>query len=374
MIEVKEVKNDGQLKDFIAFAWQVYKDSPAWVPPLVQSSHNWLSGKSLFFNHCRHKLFLVFKQGQVVARAAVFADRDYIAYSQKKIGFLGYFEALEDQFPAVEALFNRAESYLLSQGISAVLAPFNGNMSREIGLLTKGYDTYPLFLMPYNPAYYRDYFLKNNYREDKKLIAYKVDLSQEKIAWQIKHLLQKQDKSGLNIRPLDLKNFKQDVFNLAEIYNQTFSGHWGYVPQAKEEFYESFQLFRWALEKDFILFAEIKNEIAGFVLCVPDYNSIIKRLDGKLTKLNVFDFFRLKKKIEKGRLIAVGVSQKYRGRKVAPYLIAQAFEAMIKKKYRFVEYSWVLCENISSQNTAAKFYGTPYKQYTVYLKPIGRQS
>jgi len=125
-----------------------------------------------------------------------------------------------------------------------------------------------------------------------------------------------------------------------------------------------------ALEKDFVLFAEHKGKTIGFVLCAPDYNFVLKNLNGNLNVLNLFTFLHFKKRIRKARLIAIGVSSDYRGQNIAPLLIANAYDAMIKKGYTTVEYSWVLAENIPFQKAVRKFYGKIYKHYIVYQKKI----
>jgi len=370
MIKIQEIDKNKQIDAFIRFAWQVYEKYPAWVPPLVEQTKAFLLGKSLFFQHCEHKLFVALKDDKIVATAAAFYDKDLTSHYKRKIGLIGYFEALPKQDKAVKELFKHAEKFLVDKGAKIIWAPFNGNIIFGLALSADAYDEYPLFLMPYNPPYYHSYFWKNGYKKLKETVAFTTDLMDDKVRRKISYVKRKARKSKVRIRPIDLKKFKEEIFRFGSIYGETFKKHWGYVPQSNEELYEMLEPFKMALEKDFVLFAEYKGKTIGFVLCAPDYNFILKNLDGNLNVLKLFAFLRLKKRIRKARLIAIGVSGGYRGQNIAPLLIANAYDAMIKKGYTTVEYSWVLAENIPSQKAIRKFHGKVYKHYAVYQKKL----
>lgn len=370
MTNIEEIKNGGRIEDFIRFSWEVYKGYPNWVPPLIQQTKLFLSGKSYFFKHCKYKLVRAREENKTVATIAAFYDKNLVSHYKERIGLIGYFEALPNYDEAVSKLFSDAEQFLKTQGAKTVWAPFNGNMIYGLALQTDAYDDYPLFLMPYNPPYYHPYFLKNGYKKFKDLCAFTIDLVDTKLQRKVAYIKRQSYKSPVRIKPIDMKRFKEGVFCFAKIYNKTFKNHWGYVPQSNEEIYEMLEPFRIALEQDFVLFAEYNDKIIGFVICVPDYNFVIKNLNGNIGIHNIFNFFRFKKRIKKARLIAIGVDRAYRGQNIAPLLIAHAFDAMVKKGYTTAEYSWVLAENIASQNVINKFYGKLYKHYVLYYKNL----
>lgn len=370
MFKIYQINKEQDIERFIRFPWQVYKRYPTWVPPMIRATKQFLCGKSKFFTHCEHRLFMALENSKIVATAAAFYDRNLIEYYGEQVGLIGYFEALPDSDTIVSRLLRNVEEYLIEKEAYSVWIPFNGNIIYGLGLASDAYDEYPLFLMPYNPPYYHHYFLRNGYKRFKELVAYTIDLVDIKLQRKIAYIKHRASNSPVEIVPIDVKNFKKEIFRFAEIYNKTFKNHWGYVPQSDEELYEMLEPFRIALEKDFVLFAEYKGTTIGFVLCVPNYNYVIKNLNGNVDILRAFNFLRLKKKIRKARLIAVGVSEEYRGQNIAPLLIANAFDAMIRKGYITVEYSWVLAENIASHKAVGKFYGRPYKRYSVYKKVL----
>lgn len=330
-------------------------------------------GKGHFFDHCRHRLFVLKEDSKIVATVAAFYDQNLVNHWKKKIGLLGFFEALPQKFDGVRLLFDRAEAYLTQEGAEVIQAPINGSIANPAGLLMNGYNQTPVFLMTYNPSYYRQYFNRLGYRPAKELIAFTMDLLDGRLKRKVEFVLKRaRARSEIQIRPFDRHRFREESNHLAQIYALTFKGHWGYTPQSEEEVYEMLSPFKLALESDLILFAEHKGVPVGFVLTVPDYNPVFKKLSGNFDFLSPFSFLYLKKKIREARLIAIGVVPEWRGKELAPLLVAQVYKTLIDRGYTKCEYSWVFRENVSSQDVAKKFYSDAYKRYYVYEKQISR--
>lgn len=369
-LKIEYVSGERDVERFIRFAWDVYRDNQFWVPPNVSETKAFLAGKGRFFDHCKHQLFMVTDEGKIIATIAAFYDKNLVDHWGKRIGQLGYFEALPGRLEEVRALFAQAELFLKSQGAQIIRAPVNGSISNPAGLLVNAFNQMPVFLMPYNPSYYRQYFSRLGYKPAKELIAYTMDLLDHRLERKINFVLRHAEKSQVKIRTFDRHRFREESNLFAHTYSETFKEHWGYAPQSEEEVYEMISPFKVALVPDFILFAEHEGKCVGFTLCVPDYNPIFKKLNGNFEFLNAFSFLYLARKIHEARLIAIGVVPEWRGKGVAPLLVAAAYDAMIEKGYTKCEYSWVFRENESSRNVAAKFHSNDYREYLVFEKSL----
>ncbi|MDD5217385.1 MAG: GNAT family N-acetyltransferase [Candidatus Omnitrophica bacterium] len=372
-IEICTVESARDIDQFVRFAWEVYRGNPLWVPPVVRDTKNFLAGKSLFFRHCRHQLFMAKEDSKIVATVAAFYDQNLVERWGKRVGLLGYFEALPDRDKTLKALFEQAEVYLRQQGAETVWAPINGGIANPSGVLANAYNQTPVFLMMYNPSYYHQYFRRLGYYPVKELIAYTMDLMDGRLKRKIGFIMKRAKRSEVRIRSFDRKHFREDSDKLSQAYSVTFKSHWGYAPQTDDEMYEILYPMRLALDPDLILFAEHKGKVIGFTLTVPDYNPIIRKLNGNLDLLNGLTFLRNKRNIREGRLIAIGVIPEWRGKGVSPLLMASVYDAMIRKGYIKCEYSWVFRENISSQNVAQKFDSETYKHYYVYERNIAAE-
>ncbi len=369
-VRIEHITKAHDVREFLKFSWEVYRDNKFWVPSILQEVQKFLEGKTLFSKHCEHRIFVAKESGKTVATAVAFYDQNLVKALGKPVGMIGFFEALPDKEAAVKALFEQAEQYLREKGAEVVWGPMNGGIANPVGLLANAYNQKPVFLMMYNPSYYHQYFRRLGYYPIKELIAYSMDLMDGKAHRKIRFILNRAKKSDIIIRPLNRKHFQEECNSLSHIYDQTFKSHWGYAPQSKEEFYEVVSPMKLAIDPDFILFAESEGKPVGFTLVVPDYNPVIKRLNGNLNLIGSLAFLRLKKEIHEARLIAIGVLPEWRGKRVGVLLTAAVYDAMIKKGYTKCEYSWVFRENISSQNVARRIDDDDYKHYLVYERNL----
>src|SRR5213592_3303388 len=107
-----ETKKDRQA--FVDFAWEVYKDDPAWVPPLKDEVHGLITpGKNPWFEHARAQLWLAERGGRVVGRISAQVDELVQDHMGQGTGQWGMFEVLDDD--AAAALIKTAEDWLRTQ-------------------------------------------------------------------------------------------------------------------------------------------------------------------------------------------------------------------------------------------------------------------
>ena len=79
------------------------------------------------------------------------------------------------------------------------------------------------------------------------------------------------------------------------------------------------------LVPEFGWIAEIGSKPVGFTLALPDINVVLRDLNGRLTRfglpIGLIKLLSYKKRIRKGRLIALGVIKEYRRAGIAEMLV-----------------------------------------------------
>ena len=74
-VTIRQVETKQDRKAFVDFAWEVYKDDPAWVPPLKDEVHGLITpGKNPWFEHARAQLWLAERGGKIVGRISAQVD------------------------------------------------------------------------------------------------------------------------------------------------------------------------------------------------------------------------------------------------------------------------------------------------------------
>src|SRR5687768_18237743 len=114
-VTIHPVQSTADRRAFIDFAWDVYRDDPAWVPPLKAEVHALLTpGKNPWFEHARAQLWLARRDGRTVGRISAQVDDLVLEQMGAGTGQWGMFEALDGE--AAAALIATAEEWLRGQG------------------------------------------------------------------------------------------------------------------------------------------------------------------------------------------------------------------------------------------------------------------
>ena len=117
---------------------------------------------------------------------------------------------------------------------------------------------------------------------------------------------------------------------------------------------------------DLVLFAYLGEEPIGFSVALPDYNRVLKHLNGKLGLLGPFKFLYHSRKINTLRVMLLGVKQAFQKKGVEGLLYVETFKRGINKGYPLAECSWVLENNVLMQRGLEAMGGKRYKTYRIY--------
>jgi len=311
-IEIKEVINPGMLKKFIKLPWEIYKNDPNWVPPLISEIKKKLDTRiHPFFKHSNVSLFLAYRDDRVVGRVDSIVDYNHNNSHKEKTGFFGMFECCED-YNCARALLEAVQRRLIFNGMKLIRGPVNLSMNDECGFLVEGFDSPPVFMRTYNPDYYLDFMEKFGLIKAKDLYAYlnegiiKTPERLDQIA-ELSHQHQ-----NVHIRPLTIKRFIEDVDKIKHIYNSTLEKNWGFVPiTAAEINFLATDLKRITIP-ELILFAEINERPVGISVTVPNYNEALIHINGRLDPISIIKLLYNRKKIRGLRSLTMGVLKEYR--------------------------------------------------------------
>ncbi|MGQ9636725.1 MAG: N-acetyltransferase [Thermodesulfobacteriota bacterium] len=365
-ITLQEVKDQRGLLRFIRFLWKLYQGDPQWVPPLIKDHLKKFSPQHPFLSHAQMKLLLALRGGDVVGRIAGIIDHHYVQFQEEKVGFFGFFESIKDS-KVGKTLFHTVKIWLKSQGMEKMIGPMNPSTNDECGLLIEGFDSPPCLMMPYNPPYYPLLIEEVGLKKAMDLYAYLL----EKDSFRFDRLDRiteriKRTEPHLSVRTIQMRKLNEELKIIKEIYNQAWSRNWGFVPMTEEEIDELAKNLKPLAVSDLVLFAYWKDEPVGFSVALPDYNVVLRHLNGKLGPLGVIKFFYYSKKIKKIRVLLLGVKKEFQKRGVEGLLYIETFKRGIQKGYQQAECSWILETNLLMQHGIEAMGGRKYKIYRIY--------
>lgn len=373
-IKIRKVENDSDKNQFINLPWKIYKDYPNWVPPLKFDVKNNLNpNKNPFFNHAKVELYLAEVEGRIVGRIAAIVNDNHNNFYKDKVGFFGFFECINDTRVS-RALFDKAYEFLKSHGIDTMRGPVNPSTNDECGLLVDSFDSPPVMLMTYNPEYYIKLFEDYGLAKAKDLLALYIpkevinNTKKMEQLERISNMVMKRE--NIKIRNVDLKDFDNEVQRVREVYNNAWQDNWGFVPMTEDEFKYIAKTLKAVVDKDFVVFAEVEGKTIGFSLALPDFNQVLKHLNGSLFPFGLFKLLYYKNKIDLLRVIIMGVNKEYHKKGIDAVFYQDVIKAGNRKGYKGAEISWVLEDNLAMKQTAEKLGAHVYKTYRIYDKSI----
>ena len=369
-LHVEEVRSQGELTSFIRFPWHIYKNDRYWVPPLIKDQLQKFSPEHPFQSHSEVILLLAKRGGGIVGRIAGFIDHHYVEFHREKVGFFGFFEAISDSEVAT-ALLTTVAGWLKGRGMEKMAGPMNPSTNDECGLLVEGFDSSPSLMMPYNPHYYPSLLEGFGLKKAMDLYAYLMEessFSQDRLIRFAEKLGRREPQ--LRVRPIVLRHLDEELKIIKEIYNHAWSNNWGFVPMTEEEIDFFARAMKPLVVPDLVLFAYRGAEPVGFSVALPDYNEVLKRLNGRVGLLGILKFFYFSRKIRAIRVMLLGVKEAFQRKGAEALLYIETFKRGIQKGYHRAECSWILEENILMQRGLESIGGRRYKTYRIYEAPL----
>ena len=371
-IVIREIKltHKPDLKKFIDLPWSIYKNDPNWVPPLKMAIRDLLNEKKHpFYETATVKAWLAEDNGKPVGRIMAINNHAYNKYQNTKIGFFGFYEAIKSAEVAT-LLFKTAEDSLKAQGMTSIQGPMNPGTNYECGLLVDKFDDAPQIMMTYNPEYYQSHFENLKYTKTMDLLAYNVpaDFTMPKIIMDIAERTEK--KSKVTYRTLNLKNWNSELDTMFDIYNSAWEANWGFVPMTKEEFYHTAKDLKGIVDPNLVHFTMVDGVVAGFILTLPDLNQVFKTIpSGNLSPLAIYKILTAKKRMNRVRVITMGIKKEFRKMGLETLLYKHNHIAIKKNPLiKNIEMSWILESNLEMNKPLIRMGGPAYKRYRIFEK------
>lgn len=375
MIKIKAIPSSGKdLRTFIDFPHELYRDDENYVPELFMAQRDLLSpGKHPFYQHGKAQLFLAYDEDRLAGRIAAIINGNHNDFNQVNDGFFGFFDSINNQKVA-DALLDAAKGWLKECKASTMVGPVNPSTNEACGLLIEGYDSPPMILMPYNKPYYQELLEQYGLTKQVDLVAYalhETDLGDKPVRLQ-EALIHRLAAKGITIRSFDLKhNFKKELEAFGKVYNDAWDKNMGFVPMTREEFNFMGKDLKMIADTDFCLAAEHEGKVVGIALCLPDINQVLKKIKkGRLFPTGIFKLLLGRKKINALRILALGVIEPYRKMGIEACFYATIMKNGKQKGFRMAEASWMLEHNDLMNRAIEHMNGKRYKTYRIFEQQL----
>lgn len=374
-LEIREVQTGRDIDRFVKLPWRIYQNDPQWVPPLLVEVKDFINPrKHPFYQHGQATKFIATRGDEVLGRVLVSDDPLYNQESGQNVGCFGMFECVDDR-PTAHALLDAAANWLRARGRTSIRGPVDYSINYQCGLLIDGFDTPPRVLMNHNRPYYAGLLESWGLRKGQDLYAWWFVDPLDLVAKWKERADRLAKRANITIRPFRTNDFAAEVTRCQTVYNAAMKDLWGFVKLTEAEFeYFAKQLKQLALAEQ-VLLAEMKGQVVGFSITLPDVNEAIRPLNGRLTRFGMpwglWQFMRRKRKIKTARMVVLDVLKEYRRRGIAELLILNTLDyGKNVIGYTGAELSWTQEDNHVVNSTVEAVGARRYKTYRVYEKDL----
>ncbi len=340
-------------RDFEKVSRLVYKGNSCYRGTEGSIEQLLLKSQSTFCSHATIKKFVVRDGYDLAARFALINDHRLSQYCQ-----VSFFEAL----PGLGDVFSLIKEQIVLHfpECSKVVVGLNGHLNYGAGILLNYFDEPPLFGLPYNPSYYQYYFSGLRKRG---MVTFRFDMKAYE-SWANSYHVCRPIK-GLRIRFMDKDRIKEESAIYTRLNNLSFQQHPYWANRDEAEDLELFYPFRFLLDNENLIIAEVDGHPVGFFLWYPDFNKMVTTQ----RDLNLWDvvLFRLGKRIDTFRVTEIGVIPEYQKSPVAMEMIKKSLPVLYHQGYKYCEVGFIFEENRASiamlRRLLQRLYGVKGKEY-----------
>ncbi|KNF07977.1 hypothetical protein CLPU_10c00310 [Gottschalkia purinilytica] len=372
-IEVTEVKTKKEEKDFIRLPWKIYENDPCWVPPLMSDVKKSIHGENNSLKESGpYKLLLAYKNGDICGRMCIGINEHLNEAKGYKEGYISLFESIND-FEVSKKLFDYAFKWFKKMNMEKVIGPIslpNGDDNR--GVLIDNFEDPTLVMNIYNKPYYRMLFEDYGFEKYWDCYAYKYKISKG-VSKRYKDIVPyAMDKYKFTLDMFNLKKFDQELDDIKKVIDKAMPEEWeDFIPPTEDEIRVIGENLAPVIDPELIYIARNnEGEPIGFNIALPDYNQVLKHLNGKITPFGFLKYLYYKRKITRARLFVLFVIPEYRRKGVASAIYLKTLEVCEKRGYTYGEGSTVWEYNKTMQRDIEKLGGKLYKTYRIYKKKI----
>ncbi len=319
-IEIREVTGKKQLKDFVTFSLELYKDNPYNVPGLISDEMNTLDReKNPAFEVCDAVYYLAYRDGKIVGRIAGIINRKSNEVWNQKHARFGFVDFIDDQ-EVTDALIGAVERWAQQQGMDAVHGPMGFTDMDYEGMLVHGFDQLSTMVTIYNYPYYPVHMERLGYVKDQDWHEFKIyipgDIPEKH--QRIGEIVKK--KFGLKV--MKFKSVKEIMPYARPLFytlNEAYKPLYGFVPLTEKQIDYYIKQYIPLLRLDLVMLIvrEEDNKVVGFGVSLPNLSKALQKAKGKLFPFGWFHLLKaFKLKPEVIDLCLAGVLPEYQGKGV----------------------------------------------------------
>lgn len=374
-ITIKKVSSKKELKTFIRFNYELYKENPYSVPDLYDDMLNTFSrDKNAAFEFCEADYFLAYKDGKLVGRiAAILNNRANDTWGKKEVRF-GWVDFVNDM-EVSDALFKAVEAWGKERGMTEMVGPLGFTDFDAEGMLVEGFEQLGTMATIYNFPYYPQHMEKLGFEKEADWVEFKIyipDAIPDKHK-RISEIIMR--KYGLKIvkcqSTKDINKYGQAIFDLM---NEAYSKLYGYSALSPKQIQQYIKMFLPILDLRMVtLVTDAEDNVIAVGISMPSLSEALQKGKGRLLPFGWYHLMKLifmKKYPKVLDLLLVAVKPEYQNKGVNALLFYDLIPVYQQLGFEYAESNPELELNGKVQAQWEYFKTEQHKRRRAYKKSL----
>lgn len=375
-VEIKKVTSRKEMRRFIRFNYELYKDNPYSVPDLYEDMKNTFSPqKNPAFEFCEADYFLAWRDGHVVGRVAAIINRRANETWHKRAVRFGWIDFIDDE-EVSRALIETVKAWGRERGMDTLEGPLGFTDMDAEGMLIEGFEELSTIATIYNYPYYPRHMERLGLQKAIDWVERKIFVPDSIPEKHLRIARIVQQKYGLRIRKL--KSSKDAYANhtarrIFELINEAYAPLFGYSRMTQRQIDGYVKMYIPLLDLRMVTLVEdAENHIVAVGISMGSLSHAMQKAKGRLFP---FGWFHLLKALkwkhdEMLDLLLIAVRPDYQGKGVNALLFTDLIPVYRSMGYRYAESNPELEVNEKVQNQWQYFENVQHKRRRCYKMGI----
>ena len=342
-VEIKKVSSRSELKKFIRFNYEFYKENPYAVPELCEDVLNTFSEKkNPAYEFCESECFLAWRDGKIVGRVAAIINRRANKTWNKKVVRFGWIDFIDD-IEVSRALIDTVKAWGKERGMTEIEGPLGFTDLDPEGMLIEGYDQLSTMATIYNYPYYPEHMVKLGFGKAADWVEMKIFIPE---AIPEKHLRISdiiQRKYNLHIHKY---TSKKEVIQtgvgrkIFELINDAYAPLFGFSRMSDRQIDQYVNMYIPVVDLRMVTIVEDENnDIVAVGITMPSLSKALQRAKGKMFPLGWYHLLKalMWKRPKVLDLLLIAVRPDYQGKGVNALLFTDLIPVYQQMGFEYAE-------------------------------------
>ena len=362
-LETIDMNDAAELGAFLGFPDRVYAGDPWYCAPFRSSVASNL--RRAAFSGMQSAFLARGDRGEPLARVVARQSPTLLDDAGRRLGMLGFFEALDEPV-AARAVLDAGVSWLRESGSPTAVGPMDGDTWHTYRLNVGPRDEPPFLLEPYTPDYYERFWTEAGFQPLETYFSKRLDdigPFAEALAPKSERAL----KRGYSLRRLRMDRYDEDMRIIFGISCRIFEGNLLYSPISLDEFLSLYDGLRALIDPDLVWFAHAPDgEAVGFVFAYPDLVRPVAAMRGRSGAIAKLRFLMARRRPTTLNYKTLGLVPEHRRTGLDAALVHRLSESALRKGYRAANLCLIRRGNRSG--ALAHMLGTEFREYVLFSR------